>query len=124
MISDPSMMKGWEDVFGTESCEEVTEELRSQNLDHSWKKNQDLQIMNKVAAVEKHPVTGDTIWFNHLMVRDTLVSRGPDSHMQSLAHARLGIQDSVKMYFSLMCRFSIGLCSTRKTIRSGDVWGN
>lgn len=67
-LSDPTMMKGWEDVFGTESREKVSEELEHQELDYVWKENADLQVINKTAAVEKHPVTGDTIWFNHLMV--------------------------------------------------------
>lgn len=62
------MMKGWRDVFGTESREEVSRELQEQELDYSWKENGDLQILNKTSAVEKHPETGDTIWFNHLMV--------------------------------------------------------
>lgn len=62
------MMKGWPEVFGTDSREEVSRELENQELEYSWKENGDLQILNKTAAVEQHPVTGDTIWFNHLMV--------------------------------------------------------
>ena len=62
------MTKGWPDVFDTDSREKVSQELDSQGLQYSWKENDDLQVLNKVAAVEQHPVTGDTIWFNHLMV--------------------------------------------------------
>ena len=61
-------MKGWPEVFGTGSREEVSKELDQQELEYTWKKNDDLQVINKTAAVEKHPITGDTIWFNHLMV--------------------------------------------------------
>ena len=61
-------MKGWPDVFGTRSREEVSQELKDQEQVFTWKENGNLQILNKVEAVEKHPVTGDSIWFNHLMV--------------------------------------------------------
>lgn len=66
-------MKGWPDVFGTKNKEEVEKELKEQGLDHSWGKDDSLHIFNKGAAVEKHPDTGDTIWFNHLMVSEPTV---------------------------------------------------
>jgi len=68
LLSDPIMMKGWPDVFQTREKEEVEKELKEQGVDYSWGKNNRLHIYNKVEAVEKHPVTGDMIWFNHLMV--------------------------------------------------------
>ena len=66
------MMKGWPDVFGTDSKEEVEKELKEQGLDHSWGKSNSLHIFNKVAAVERHPQSGDMVWFNHLMVSQQL----------------------------------------------------
>ncbi len=62
------MMKGWPDVFGTSSRKEVDTELKEQGIDHSWGPDNSLHIVNKVSAVEKHPTTGDKVWFNHLMV--------------------------------------------------------
>lgn len=62
------MMKGWPEVFGTDSRDQVSKELDQQESEYTWKDSDDLQIINKTAAVEKHPITGDTIWFNHLMV--------------------------------------------------------
>ena len=63
-------MKGWSDVFQTGKRDEVEKELKEQGMDYRWGKNNSLHIYNKVEAVEKHPDTGDTIWFNHLMVSD------------------------------------------------------
>jgi hypothetical protein len=64
------MMKGWEAVFGTASHDKVSQELDQQELKYSWKEeNTELQVLNKTSAVEKHPVTGDTVWFNHLLVQ-------------------------------------------------------
>lgn len=68
LISDPTMMKGWAAVFGTEDKRVVEEELRSDGLDFSWKKDDGLQIVHRTPAVEKHPETGEKIWFNHLQV--------------------------------------------------------
>ena len=68
LFTDPTMIKGWEDVFGTGDREEVEREMKAEGLDYSFKKNDDLHIVNSAAAVEKHPDTGDKIWFNHLKV--------------------------------------------------------
>ena len=67
-FSDPSMMKGWEAVFGTKDKAAVDKELRDDQVDHSWGEDDSLDIVNRVSAVEKHPQSGDKIWFNHLMV--------------------------------------------------------
>ena len=68
LLSDPTALKGWQDVFDASSREEVDTELKKQGIDHSWGPDNSLRIVNKLEAVEKHPQTGDKIWFNHLMV--------------------------------------------------------
>lgn len=35
-----------------------------QNIKREWKGNGDLSVYNICEAVQKHPVTGETIWFN------------------------------------------------------------
>lgn len=70
LLSDPTMMKGWQDVFNTKDKEVVEAELRSTaGAEFSWKKDDSLRIVNKGKAIEPHPVTGDKIWFNHCQVR-------------------------------------------------------
>ena len=63
------MLKGWQDVFGTSDKREVEEDLRNSQLDFAWKKKDGLRIVNREAAVETHPETGDKVWFNHVQVR-------------------------------------------------------
>ena len=64
------MLKVWPDVFQTSKKDEVEKELKCQGVDYRWGKNNSLHIYSKLEAVEKHPGTGDTVWFNHLMVSD------------------------------------------------------
>ena len=69
LLSDPTSLKGWRDVFGTDSKEEVEADLRKNKLDFTWTSDNDgLRIINKETAVEAHPVTGDKVWFNHVQV--------------------------------------------------------
>ena len=65
------MLKGWQDVFGTSDKREVEKDLRSSQLDFAWQKRNSLKIVNKEAAVETHPETGDKVWFNHVQVKLT-----------------------------------------------------
>ena len=67
-LSDPTSLKGWSDVFGTEDKAEVEAELRKSKLDFTWTNGDGLRIINKEAAIETHPVTGDKVWFNHVQV--------------------------------------------------------
>lgn len=67
-FTDPSMMKGWEAVFGTKERAEVERELTEDKTDFSWGENDTLRIVNRIPAVERHPQSGHRIWFNHLMV--------------------------------------------------------
>ena len=68
-FTDPTMLKGWPDVFGTSDKREVEEDLRSSQLDFAWQKKNGLRIVNKEASVETHPETGDKVWFNNVQVK-------------------------------------------------------
>lgn len=68
LLADPTMTKGWEEVFGMSSRADVEAELSREGQGFTWRGDDELQIVNKTEAVEKHPQTGDKIWFNHLMV--------------------------------------------------------
>ena len=61
-------MKGWHSVFQTQDKAKVEEELRGSGQDFSWK-GDDLRITSQQTAVEMHPVTGQKIWFNHILVK-------------------------------------------------------
>ena len=67
-LSDPTSLKGWHDIFGTEDKAEVEADLKKSKLDFTWTSDDGLRIINKEAAVETHPVTGNKVWFNHVQV--------------------------------------------------------
>ena len=69
LLSDPTQLKGWPEVFDTDKKEDVEEECRNTYQDFTWKKNGGLRLVNKRDAFENHPVTGDRVWFNHLQVK-------------------------------------------------------
>lgn len=66
---DPTMLKGWQDVFQTDDRVVVEEELRRTGQEFSWGSGDSLRITGREAAVESHPVTKKKIWFNHSGVR-------------------------------------------------------
>ncbi|KAL5490931.1 hypothetical protein EMCRGX_G016134 [Ephydatia muelleri] len=65
LLTDPTMLKGWQDVFGTTSRQVVEEELRKSGAEFQWRDGDSLRIVDRGSAIEKHPVTGEKIWFNH-----------------------------------------------------------
>jgi alpha-ketoglutarate-dependent taurine dioxygenase len=67
LFSDPTMMKGWQDVFGTPDKAAVVAELRETGQDFCWE-GDNLRICSQQAAVETHPLSGEKIWFNHTLV--------------------------------------------------------
>ena len=67
LLSDPTQLKGWSEVFDTDKKEDVEEECRKTYQDFTWKKNGSLRLINK-HAFENHPVTGDRVWFNSALV--------------------------------------------------------
>lgn len=69
LLSDPTSLKSWRDVFGTDDKTEVEADMRKNKFDFKWTKDDGLRIVNKEAAIETHPVTGDKVWFNHLQVQ-------------------------------------------------------
>ena len=66
-LSDPTMMKGWQDVFQTTNKTEVEAELREGGQDFSWE-DDNLRICSTQPAIETHPTSGKKIWFNHILV--------------------------------------------------------
>ena len=59
LLTDPTMLKGWQDVFGTTSRQVVEEKLRKSGAEFQWRDGDSLRIVDRGSAVEKHPVTGE-----------------------------------------------------------------
>ena len=55
----------WQEVFQTEDKAEVEEFCRQNEIEVEWKGDDRLRTKQVRAAVRKHPVTGELVWFNH-----------------------------------------------------------
>ena len=78
----------WQDVFQTQSREEVEEFCRQAGIEFEWKDDARLRTSQLCQAVATHPVTGEQVWFNqaHLFhvssldreVRESLLAAAGD----------------------------------------------
>ena len=59
LLTDPTMLKEWQDVFGTTSRKVVEEELRKSGAEFQWRDGDSLRIVDRGSAIEKHPVAGE-----------------------------------------------------------------
>ena len=55
----------WQEVFQTEHRAEVEDYCRRSRMEFKWRSNDRLQTRQVRQAIVTHPVTGDTVWFNH-----------------------------------------------------------
>lgn len=54
----------WQDVFGTESKEEVEAFCAGHTIDCEWKSDGELRTRQVCQGTARHPVTGESVWFN------------------------------------------------------------
>lgn len=54
----------WQQVFGTESREEVEAYCRGHGIDCEWKPDGELRTRQVCQGAIAHPVTGEMVWFN------------------------------------------------------------
>lgn len=54
----------WQKVFNTENRAEVEAFCRRSGLQWEWKQDGELRTIQLCQAIEKHPVTGEVVWFN------------------------------------------------------------
>ena len=55
----------WEEVVQVETREDVEQYCREHAIDFEWVEGEHLRTRSVRAAVQKHPDTGDPLWFNH-----------------------------------------------------------
>lgn len=54
----------WQIVFQTQDKQQVEDYCRRAKIDFTWKTNGQLQTRQRCPAVQKHPITGNKVWFN------------------------------------------------------------
>jgi alpha-ketoglutarate-dependent taurine dioxygenase len=55
----------WQKAFQTEDREEVGRHCAANGIQAEWLSGDRLRIRQRRAALRKHPVTGEEVWFNH-----------------------------------------------------------
>lgn len=55
----------WQTAFQTEDQDEVNQHCSANGIQTEWLSGDRLRIRQRRCATRKHPVTGETVWFNH-----------------------------------------------------------
>lgn len=66
--SDLWKLKRWDELFQTSDRAEVERKAAEQGLRCDWLPQDRLRLINNQPASRVHPVTGETVWFNHVQV--------------------------------------------------------
>jgi alpha-ketoglutarate-dependent taurine dioxygenase len=61
-------LKGYDELFGTTDKEKIMEICRAHETEAAWLPNGKLRLINKQRAFIQHPVTHETVWYNHTQV--------------------------------------------------------
>ena len=66
--SDFYQLKRWDELFKTTDHDKIEEECKKNDLTPTWMDDDRLKLVNTRPAMQKHPDTGEMVWFNHLQV--------------------------------------------------------
>jgi alpha-ketoglutarate-dependent taurine dioxygenase len=61
-------LKRYDELFGTTDREKIATVCREHETEPEWLSNGKLRLINKQRAFIQHPVTNETVWFNHTQV--------------------------------------------------------
>lgn len=64
---NPWQLKRWDQLFGTTARDEVEARARDEGFEPSWFGEDGLRLVSYQPAVRAHPITGERVWFNHLI---------------------------------------------------------
>jgi len=81
----------WQEAFRTSNRAVVENHCLESMIEFEWFGNDQLRTRQRCQAVERHPVTGDTVWFNqaHLFHVSRLPAEVRDSLMTTLGEENL-----------------------------------
>lgn len=66
--SDFYQLKRWDELFKTTDRQQIAEECAKNELTLTWLDDDRMKLVNTRPAMQKHPETGEMVWFNHLQV--------------------------------------------------------
>lgn len=61
-------LKRWDEMFQTTDRALVEQKAKENGFECVWKSGGRLALLNTQPAMKKHPVTGETVWYNHSQV--------------------------------------------------------
>lgn len=61
-------LKRWDEIFHTTDKKEVERQCEEYHIEYEWMEGGKLRLIHRTPATIKHPVTGETTWFNHTQV--------------------------------------------------------
>ena len=64
--NDAMQLKGWDAMFLTRDRAAVEEKCREQHFEPTWLEGDGLRLVHSQPVSRGHPVTGETVWHNHL----------------------------------------------------------
>lgn len=65
---DIFQLKRWDELFKTTDRSKIAEECKKNELTPTWLDDDRLRLVNERPAMQRHPDTGQMVWFNHLQV--------------------------------------------------------
>ncbi len=63
---DPMRLKPWHEMFLTTDHAEVERQCAEQGFEVTWTGGEGLRLVHTQPVTRDHPVTGETVWHNHL----------------------------------------------------------
>jgi alpha-ketoglutarate-dependent taurine dioxygenase len=66
--NDIFQLKKWDELFKTTEHDKVEEECKKNESTPTWLPDDKLRLVNERPSMQKHPDTGEMVWFNHLQV--------------------------------------------------------
>ena len=64
--SVPGIGLDWRVIYQTDSKEEVNDYLQKNGFEYSWINDEHLRVKWTLSAFQKHPITNEDLWFNHM----------------------------------------------------------
>lgn len=78
---DPWQLKSWPEVFSTEDRQVVEAIAAAEGTRCEWREDGGLRLLREQPAVQKHPLTGEEVWFNHSQVFHSEAARFEYRHI-------------------------------------------
>jgi alpha-ketoglutarate-dependent taurine dioxygenase len=64
--STPGIGLDWRTIYQTDDWEQVNQYLSENKIEYEWLNEDHLRVRWILPAVQKHPMTGEEMWFNHM----------------------------------------------------------